>query len=30
MVGERLVKLEEGTVSGVRVHEKYGVRKILG
>jgi hypothetical protein len=28
--GEGLVKLEEGTVSGVRVREKYGVRKVLG
>jgi pimeloyl-ACP methyl ester carboxylesterase len=24
------VKLKEGTVSGVRVREKYGVRKVLG
>jgi hypothetical protein len=27
--GERLVVLEEGTMSGIRVHEKYGVRQVL-
>jgi hypothetical protein len=30
MPRKRLVKLEKGTVSGVWVDEKYGVRKILG
>src|SRR5688572_17452973 len=30
VAGKRVVKLEEGAVSGVRVREKYGVRKVLG
>ena len=30
MPGEGVVKLEEGTVSGVRVGEKYCVWKVLG
>src|SRR5688572_25560554 len=30
MAGKRVVKLEEGAVSGVRVREKYSVRKVLG
>src|SRR5215207_3106501 len=30
VTGKRVVKLEEGAVSGVGVREKYGVRKVLG
>src|SRR5687768_18467286 len=30
VAGKRVVKLEEGAVSGVRVREKYGVRKVFG
>src|SRR5918993_4374 len=30
VAGKRVVKLEEGAVSGVGVREKYGVRKVLG
>ena len=30
VAGKRVVKLEEGAVSGVGVREKYGVRKVFG
>ena len=30
MPGERLVILEQGAMSGVRIREKDGVRKVFG